>query len=252
MGKIAYSLILTMLVASYSVTFGQAIAGNSSVVCVLTSEAQKRLEKSAVPVDAQHKKEIVWRKTAPEQFHAVLALMQVVTVAPCRLPNTEAASVTIRAIRLIERNPKTEDEEVVSEVTSFSSKDDPAPFEGKLFERLPHWYPSFGKVTDPGADMIRYEDKRLVIDLAKKPNAIYHGWTNPKVATKPGMSYEVEMEVKIVGAARLQMGIDFWRNIDSVGSSFDETCQKSTNCEGSLSRWVGPTDGFKTVRLSQP
>lgn len=252
MGKIAYSLILSMLIASYTVTFGQAMAGNSSVVCVLTSEAQNRLEKSAIPVDAQHKKEIVWRKTAPEQFHAVLALMQAVTVAPCRLPNTENASITVRAIRLIESDPKTGQERILNEVTDFSSKNDPLPFEGKIFQRLPHWYPSFGKVSAPSGDIIRREKKSLVIDLMKKPNAIYHGWTNPKVATTPGMNYEVEMEVKIVGAARLQMGIDFWRDIDSVGSSFDETCQKSTNCEGSLSKWFGPTDGFETIRSTKP
>ncbi len=63
------------------------------------------------------------------------------------------------------------------------------------------------------------------------------------------MNYLVEMEVKITGLARLQMGIDYWRETDSVYSQFDGTCQQSNNCEGYLSRWFGPTDGFVTIRV---
>ncbi len=200
----------------------------------------------AVPFGAQHKKEVVWRKSAPEGFHAVLALMQVVNVAPCPLRSGQEATLSIRAIRLIERDPAGV-ETVVSEVTDFRGQTRPFRFDGQLYPRLPSWYK--GSPSRPAAEMLSYEERALVINVAQSPQTIYHGWTDPKVTAKPDMNYLVEMEVKITGLARLQMGIDYWRETDSVYSQFDGTCQQSNNCEGYLSRWFGPTDGFVTIRV---
>lgn len=249
MGKFIYSFILATLVMSYTATFGQAMT-KVPKACDMTDEAQDRLNQSAVPIDAQYKKAITWRETVPKKFHAVLGFIQIVTVAPCHLSDSKNASVTIRALRLIEHDPQTGVERIVSNIDRFSAKDNPASFEGKLFQRLPRWYPSSGKIIRPGKNIIQYADNQIVIDVSKKPQTIYHGWTNPKVKAKPGMNYLVEMEVNIVGAARLQMGIDFWKSIDSKGSDFDETCKKSTNCQGSLSNWFGPTNGFQTIRMA--
>jgi hypothetical protein len=243
MGKIAYFAILTALVASYAATFGQEL-NTVEAVCALNQKTPKVLETFKAPFGAQHDKETIWRKTAPSDFHAVLALMQVVTVAPCE---GQKGEIAIRAIRLIERDPATGKEAVVSEVTDFSKGNGGTVFDGALFQRIPSWYQ--GTPSTPNKKMLQTDGKELVIDMSQAPRLIYHGWTEPKVTAKPGMNYLVEMEAKISGLARLQMGIDYWREITSAYNTFDSTCQKSNNCEGYLSKWYGVTDGFQAIRV---
>ncbi len=245
MGRIVYFGILTMLVASYAATFGPELK-TIEAVCALSKEAPLALQSFTVPFGAQHKKETIWRGTAPEDFHAVLALMQVVSVVPCDTPADQEAKLEIRTIRLIEHDPSTNKEEVVSEVTDFSDNNGGATFDGELYPRIPGWYQ--GGPSQPTKGMVKKGDEALVIDVSKAPRFIYHGWTDPKATAKPGMNYIVEMEVRISGLARLQMGIDYWRETNSAYNTFDGTCQKSNNCEGYLSKWFGPTDGFKTIR----
>lgn len=237
--------VLVALLAVCVEAFGQAL-DVTEAVCALNHEVPSVLEKFTVPLGAQHRKEVVWRKTAPGDFHAVLALMQVVSVAPCPMEGSQEARLTIRAIRLIERD-STGSETVVSAVTDFRKKNATVRFDGALFPRIPKWYE--GAASRPVAGMLGMDDQALVIDLGPSPRTIYHGWTEPKVTAKPGMNYLVEMEVRISGQARLQMGIDYWRETTAAFNVFDGTCQKSNNCEGYLSRWFGPTDGFVTIRV---
>lgn len=244
MAKILYLGILGVMVFAYTSSFGQKL-DTVEAICALNKTAPHTVAKFDVPFGAQHSKETVWRKTAPEDFHAVLALMQVVSVAPCDLQADQEAKLSIRAIRLIERDPKTGNESVVSEVRNFSDQQGEFRFDGELYSRIPTWYS--GASSKPTTQLSK-EDKVLTIDLGKSPKKIFHGWTDPKVATKPGMNYLVEMEVKISGSARLQMGIDYWREIESSYNEFDQSCEKSNNCEGSLSNWFGPTDGWQTIR----
>lgn len=255
MGKIATYAVLTTLVAVATVSYGSELSqglqkkfqDNPEQGCKLIQPISKAINVLTVPIGAQHRKEVVWRETAPEGFHAVLALMQVVSVAPCTLEKEQEAKLSIRAIRLIERHPTTGTEEVVAEVNDFS-RPEKTTLIGKLFQRIPRWYPPHGNVSDPMEGMISLDDKVLMIDLSKTPRLIYHGWTEPQVEAKPGMNYLVEMEVKISGAARLQMGVDYWREIGASDIGWDGTCQKTNHCEGYLSRWFGPIDGFQTIR----
>jgi hypothetical protein len=233
------------------ITFGVRSYGQSlettQVICAFNEKAPAVTSLFDVPFGAQHRSEVVWRKSAPENFHAVLALMQVVSVAPCPMQPGQEAKLTIKAIRLIERNPETGIEAVVSEVTDFSKKKGNFRFGGELYPRTPRWYAGS---SEKAGSILSSDVSNLVIDLAGAPSRIFHGWTDPKVAIKPGMNYLVEMEVKLTGFARLQMGIDYWREIGSVYNEFDATCQKSNNCEGHLSRWYGPAkDGeWQTIR----
>lgn len=258
MGKIPlYFLVLTTLVVSATATYGvelsgelqQALRDNPSKVCTLINPVSDVIAKLPVPLGAQHKKEIVWRKETPSDFHAVLGLMQVASVAPCAMSDGGEAKLIIRAMRLIERDPATGVEQVVSAITDFSAKRENGStvFAGKLFERIPHWYPADGKVSDP-VDVTTVAGQALVIDLKKTPQFIFHGWTEPQVEAKPGMNYLVEMEVNIVGQARLQMGIDYWRSIGAKDLGWKEDCQATNHCEGHLSKWFGPTNGWKTIR----
>lgn len=219
----------------------------TQVICAWNVKAPAVTSLFDVPFGAQHRGEVVWRKSAPENFRAVLALMQVVSVAPCSMQPGQEAKLTIKAIRLIERNPETGSESVVTEVTDFSKKKGAFRFDGELYPRTPRWYAGG---SEKAGSILSNEGSNLVINLAGTPSRIFHGWTDPKVATKPGMTYLVEMEVKLTGLARLQMGIDYWREVTSAYNEFDATCVRSNNCEGHLSRWYGPAqdDQWQTIR----
>lgn len=243
----ALALVVT---ASYGSEASQELLArfqrNPEKACAFLAPISDAIGTLDVPIGAQHKKEQIWRKTAPEGFRAVLALMQVVSVAPCPLESDQEAKLFVRAIRLIERDPQTGNETVVSEVTDFQKSKGDFRFDGELYSRIPSWYD--GKAAGPVDGMIARDGKELMIDLAKAPRSIYHGWTDPKVEARPDRNYLVEMEVRIVGQARLQMGVDYWRTTASSFNVFDSNCEKSNNCEGYLSRWFGPTKDWQTIR----
>lgn len=247
---VAFAIVVT---ASYGREASQELLKhfqkNPKVACGFIAPIADAIGTLDVPIGAQHKTEQVWRETAPEGFQAVLALMQVVSVAPCDLQAGQEAKLFVRAIRLIELDPETGDESIVSEVTDFRKRDGDFQFDGQLYSRSPTWYD--GKAIHPVKDMISYTETELVIDLARAPGAIYHGWTDPKVEVKPHHSYLVEMDVRIVGQARLQMGIDYWRTTTSSFNVFDDQCEKSNNCQGYLSRWFGPSTDWQTLRAPE-
>lgn len=253
MGRTAIFGMLVALTAVITASHGTEVSQeilkrfreNPDRACEVLTPMADVINALSVPIGAQHKKEMVWRKETPDQFSAVLALMQVTSVAPCQFDVKQEARLFIRAIRLIEHDPVTKTEQIVSEVHDFSAPKETI-FAGKLFQRLPHWYD--GQTSEPPADMLRYEEGVLIIDLAKAPRFLYHGWTEPQVEAKPGMNYIVEMEVKIVGPVRLQMGIDYWRSIGIKDIGWNADCSQANHCEGYLSRWFGQTDDWQTLR----
>ena len=246
MGKLAYIALLTLLVAAWANTFVPPL--KTPALCTLAKNSPEIFEKNIVPFGAQHPDEIIWRSTPESGFHAALALIQGATVTPCNTKENREATISIRMLRLIEVNPENQKEKVVAE-TNFGQGEGGISFDGMLYRRLPRWYPDNDGGKAPENTITKTEEK-VVIDLSKHPELIYHGWTNPKVEAKEGRQYIVEAEVKISGAARLQLGVDYWREIDSVYNTFDSTCTTSNNCEAYLSSWFGPTNGeWKTIRV---
>lgn len=218
--------------------------------CTLSESVAGFFSILKAPLGAQHKKEVVWRATTPEGFHAILPLLQVVSVVPCMWQSQEQATVVLRAIRLIEHNPETGMERTVIEVNDFSSHEKPL-FVGRLFERIPHWYAALVQITDPFLEAIVVHDgKELSVDVARVPQYIFHGWTEPQVEALPEMNYIVEVEAKITGMARLQIGIDYWRSVGAEDIGWKEDCSGVNHCEGYLSDWFGPSpDGdWQTLR----
>lgn len=218
--------------------------------CTLSESVTGFFDGLDAPLGAQHKKEVVWRPVAPEGFRAVLPLLQAVSVVPCTWQSQEEATIVLRAIRLIEHNPETGIERTVIEVDDFSSYDKPL-FVGRLFERIPRWYAAPTKITDSLFENVVLRDgTELVVDVARVPQHIFHGWTEPQIEVVPGMNYIVEVEAKISGMARLQIGIDYWRSVGAPDIGWNEDCKKTNHCEGYLSRWFGPAiDGeWQTLR----
>lgn len=249
-------IVLAMIVSTtgFVIELGQAVRkqylARHDETCHLAELLTGVITSQDVPIGAQHSEEIMWRKTAPDGFDAVLALIQAVSVTPCGTPVDQEAKLSIRAIRLIERNPATGKEQTVSEVNNFLNQNKTI-FTAKLFQRTPIWYPPNGSVSDPPEGMTSYDDKILTIDLSRAPQSIYHGWTEPQAEAKPGMMYVVEMEVNLSGLARLQIGIDYWRAVGVPDIGWDGACQKTNHCEGYLSKWYGPTNGWQTIRAPE-
>jgi|GEM_PF-4120610 len=247
--------LLTGATLAYGDEIGEKITEqfreNPDRACALLDPLAGTLAKLELPLGAQHRKEVVWRKQAPENFTAVLPLMQVATVAPCAFSDKgDEAKIVIRAIRLIERDLATGQERIATGVTDFSSLKSPVQFTGKLYPRIPRWYEGNPKEA-AGASLI--EDRSLVINLTGSERLLYHGWVEPQVEILPGKIYLVEMEVKIGPHARLQMGTDYWRTIGAQYLGWQQDCRKSNHCEGHLSNWFGPTEDFVTLRsLSNP
>lgn len=247
---VALVLLVSTTAFAVEMTQGlrQQLQEHPEKTCELIRPIPDVVNRLTVPLGAQHREATVWRQSAPDNFRAVLALMQVVSVAPCVRINGEPAKVVVYAMRLIERDQVANSEVVVSQVTDFSATRGTV-FKASLFQRLPHWYPENGTVSNPAPGMTEVQNGVLTINMESALESIYHGWTEPQAEAKSGMVYAVEMDVEISGPARLQMGTDFWRYAGAPDNGFDQSCQKSNNCEGSLSQWFGPTNGRQTIRF---
>ena len=89
----------------------------------------------------------------------------------------------------------------------------------------------------------------FAVDLTQASRRIYHAWTDPRTEAKPGAQYFVEVVAKISGSARLQLGVDYWRDMTADYNGYDVTCHASNNCEVWVSDWYGDTKGeFVTLR----
>lgn len=91
-----------------------------------------------------------------------------------------------------------------------------------------------------------------MINLKQISHNIYHGWTHPRVSLQPDKKVIVEMEVRISGEARVQLGVDYWKDITSDYNGYDPNCQVSNNCEAWIGDWYGDTNGkYITIRSPQ-
>lgn len=196
-----------------------------------------------VPVDAPWKKETFIAEADTTDYTAFVGWINAMTVLPCASEKI-GATVEIRSIRLIEL-AEDETESVVHTVDFGGDELTVAKaFEGTLFDRTP----KEGKGTsDFHIDYI--EKGSFVIDLNKASRRMYHAWTSRRVEAKPGAKYFVEADVRITGAARLQFGVDYWRDDKVDYSRYDKACHTSNNCEVWISDWYGDTKGeFVTLR----
>jgi hypothetical protein len=92
----------------------------------------------------------------------------------------------------------------------------------------------------------------LNLRIGRVPLRIYHGWTEPRLVLDPAQRYRLEVEAKITGSARLQFGIDYWRDAKSDYAGWDAACVHSTNCEGWVSDWQSDTaDAFRIFRAPE-
>lgn len=236
MQKLAYLFLVALGIIGYGLAWGQPSADPLTAVC---KEPLKKVY--AIPNGAIWKQEKIRQETTPAGFTTVVGWINAATVRPCIADKD--ARIDIRRIRVIQHDMQTGRETVVQDV---APADNPLGFERSLFPRVPTWFVGKG----PEAQYIDHlQDGALSIDLTRAPRRIYHGWTAPRSQALPGSTYVVEIEAKISGDARLQLGIDYWRNGSDPYNGYDDHCNGTNNCEGWISKWYGDTNGeFVTFR----
>ncbi len=236
---IYFTAILVLAVVAYTKTFGDLIAKPfEQEVCWQLPVFGEQ----GVPHGALWKQETVREEHAPEGYHAAVAWMNVVTTWPCTEVSGPALA-EVRAIRIIEK--KADEERVVLNQVFDTEKR--TGFSGALFQRQPFWFgPGEGKLSGGVASFTK---NGLVINARQIPHNIYHGWSDPRIHIDNDAQYIVEAEVRVTGTARLQLGMDYWRDLESDYSGYDPNCQTSNNCEAWIGDWQGDTNGqFITLR----
>lgn len=245
MGKIFYFLILILLVVAWASAFKQVI-NPLTAICKAAPNVSNRI--AEIPEGANWQKETIRRKIAPQGFGAVVGWINVVTSAPC-VTKQSVAQVEIRSIKLIQLEQETNRETIIKEVRF--NGDDASSFERRFFSRMPYW---FGETKGSRVrfyhDIDKINDDVISIDLTKISRRIYHGWTAPRSAANQNVLYFIEVDAKIIGEAKLQMGMDYWSDLDALYNGYDEHCNGTNNCEAWISDWYGDTGGqFVILRV---
>lgn len=118
---------------------------------------------------------------------------------------------------------------------------DPTRFVGRIFPRIPHWFGETEGESD--SEVITGGEDGIALDIATVPLRVFHAWTNPRLPINSELQYVVEVEAKVSSTARLQLGLDYWRDAKVGYSGWDPNCVTSANCEGFVSDWFGDTGG---------
>lgn len=234
MGRILYFMFLFVSSLGWITAWGQPSMDEPLTV----SCTQSLKENYAIPNGALWKKEKIRQETPPSGFTTVVGWINATTVRSCA---DKTALIEIRRIRVIQSS----DQRIVQDVSPAVNR---TGFEGKLFSRTPKWFQ--GKESTQSIDSVQGD--ALVIDLNQASRMVYHGWTAPRTPVVPGSKYIVEIEARITGDARLQLGIDYWKGSASPYNGYDDNCSGTNNCEGWISKWYGDTHGqFMTFRAPQ-
>ncbi len=178
-------------------------------------------------------------------FSYLVGMLNVVTVHPC--DRGRAATVELKALRIIRKDPNTGYETVEQLVTFGNGWNLPNGLVYKTFYRQPVFFTSGEPATQPTLASIAKQT--YTVNVKSIPRGIYHAWTNPRVPTIAGHPYFVEVVVRVTGDARIQLGMDYWRGSVSDYNGWTPGCTGSNNCQAWLSNWLGDTKGkFVTWR----
>lgn len=208
-----------------------------SVACKTSADWPER-----APHGAIWKEETVHFEQVPTGYSTLVGWVNAASALPCADESAVTPRVDIRAIRIIAR-----DQEGAETIVSEIDPRDQVAFVGQLFPRVPAW---FGETKGENEKNIAtVSNDRLSLDLGSVPLRIYHGWTEPRVVIDPKQQYFLEVEANVTETARLQFGIDYWRDQNGDYAGWDASCERSANCEGFVSDWYGNTyGGFQTFR----
>jgi hypothetical protein len=196
----------------------------------------------SAPHGAIWEQETVHFEHVPEGYATLVGWINAATAVPCSDESVVAPRIEIRTLRLIARNAAG-DERVLAEIDPREREH----FVGRLFPRVPEWFGETEGKSEVAIASVQAE--ALALELGHAPLRVYHAWTEPRITIDPADQHFIELEASITETARLQFGVDYWRDLRSDYAGWDATCSASANCEGWVSDWYGNTDGeFRTFR----
>lgn len=240
--RIIQLVVFVVIVLLSGAAFALQESVSMSIVCKAAPNLASKLER--IPHGAIWKKESIFVGTTPEAFSSVVGWINVASALPC-MPGRAEAIVEIRSLKLIEQD-SSGTETVIKEIQFANEMEAAKAIESGLFPRVPTWFGETEGSTDMAIDMI--QDDALRIDSGQASLRIYHAWTAPRSVARPGAHYFVEVDAKIQGAARLELGIDYWRDAAAPYNGYDQSCRKN-NCEAWVSDWYSDTHRkFITIR----
>ena len=128
---------------------------------------------------------------------------------------------------------------------------------GGLFERIP-WYGNGSVPREHIRSRSTFQNGVLVVPVESCPDCVWHVWVEdfPRAILPEGTSRVwVETRFRIVGAAVLQLGFDYYRGQADTGCDIDlDGDQDPGMCEAGKSRWAFPTttsDGWQVLSLGK-
>lgn len=196
----------------------------------------------SAPHGAIWERETVHWDHVPDGYTTLVGWVNAATAVPCADDAVVTPRIDIRRLRII-ASDATGRESVALDISPHQTDF----FIGRFFPRIPRW---FGETKgEEVAGIASTSEGQLSLDLGRAPLRVYHAWTRPRISLDPALTYRLEVEANISATARLQFGIDYWRDMESDYTGWDPTCTTSANCEGWVSDWYGDTHGtFQTLR----
>lgn len=202
--------------------------------CTTTRDYRAKL----VPDGAQFTSEVVAHQStavlSAQGFDHLVPWLTVVNAESC-INHGDLASVFVTKFEVIERTS-----DGVERVIRRMDTSGTYWFEGETYLRTPKWYA--GSVpSQPGA-MYPFQGG-YISDVMRMSPYIWHQWAKPRIAVNPSSRYFIVATMIITGAARVQIGYDFWKGADSPDAGYGVN-----NIQAGVSDWY-QADGTATGRL---
>lgn len=181
-------------------------------------------------------------KMSRRGFDYLLGMWNAVTIYPC--DRSRPATIEIKNFEIVRLDAVTG--RLITEFSvRFGGNGGSSFAGGGQWKRSPEWFISGQPERQP--TVVSTREGIFRVDLKSIPEAIVHMWTD-RIPAVPGDSYGIRAEVRVVGDARLQLAMDYWKGRDSQPLPWAEDCQGMNHCEAWLGDWIGDTKGeFITV-----
>lgn len=212
MKKVIYSLqILIILPYFYSIN-----------ICAQTSKAPQGAWDEGYDLDTAY---------LPEEFHCGHGWVQ---IAMLDSNYTGTATVIVDYIAIYEINK--DGSPIFIDSENYDEFNGELPdYKGGLFIRNP--WGSGGKNHPPFGESGYVENGLLTLHISDYPKKVFHFWGN-RFKAKPNTNYAVKIKCKIIGACRLNVGLDWWREMESLDKG-----QNVNNYQAFSSGWYEDTAG---------
>ncbi len=119
----------------------------------------------------------------------------------------------------------------------------------------------FGETTGTDeANTASVNGQAYVVDVSQCHGGTFMAGSNLGLRQRKACAMSWKSEARVMGTARLQLGVDWWRDQSADYAGWDAECHKpdsakkkagqpANNCESWIGSWVGDTGGqWKTFR----